>query len=104
MIESLHKFNVDGKNIRLISKLYWEQTAAVKTNNEITGYTKIKRGVRQGCVMSPSLFNLCTELVFRDISDMEGISIGGVNFNNLRCADDTVLCAENETGLQHVLD
>ena len=71
LIESLQKINQDGKNIRLISKLYWEQTAAIKINNDITGYTKIKRGVRQGCVMSPSLFNLCTELVFREISDMK---------------------------------
>ena len=54
--------------------------------------------------MSPSLFNLCTELVFREISDMKGVSIGGVNITNLRYADDTVLCAQNETDLQHVLD
>ena len=104
LIESLHKINLDSKNIRLISKLYWEQTAAIKINIDITGYTKIKRGVRQGCVMSPSLFNLCTELVFREISDMKGVSIGGVNINDLRYGDDTVLCAENEADLQHVLD
>ena len=54
--------------------------------------------------MSTSLFNLCTVLIFREISDMKGVSIGGVNINNLCCADDTVLCAENEADLQHVLD
>ena len=54
--------------------------------------------------MSLSLFNLCTELVFMEISDMKGVSNGGVNINNLRYADDSVLCAENEADLKHLLD
>ena len=54
--------------------------------------------------MSPSLFNLCTELIFREISEIKSVSIGGVNINNLHYADDTVLFAENEAHLQHVLD
>ena len=104
LMESLLKINVDGKNIRLISNLYWEQMAAIRINNENTEYTKIKRGVRQGCVLSPSLFNLCTEMIFREIEDMKGVTIGEVNINNLRYADDTVLLAESEKDLQDILE
>ena len=57
---------------------------------------KIKRGVRQGCVLSPSLFNLYTEHIFREIDELPGVKIGGRNINNLRYADDTVLLAETE--------
>ena len=56
---------------------------------------EIKKVSRQGCVLSPNLFNLYTERVFREIDDMKGVNVGGVNINNLRYADDTVLLAES---------
>ena len=65
---------------------------------------KIKRGVRQGCVLSPSLFNLYTEHIFRQIDELPGVKIGGRNINNLRYADDTVLLAETEEDLQKIVD
>ena len=55
------------------------------------------------CVLSPCLFNLYTEVIFRSIEHIEGISIGGHNINNLRYADDTVLLAENEEQLKEIL-
>ena len=65
---------------------------------------KIKRGVRQGCVLSSSLFNLYTEHIFRQIDELPGVKIGGRNINNLRYADDTVLLAETEEDLQKIVD
>ena len=64
----------------------------------------IKRGVRQGCVLSPALFNLYTEFIFRSADDLKGVNIGGININNLRYADDTVLLAESQEDLQKIVD
>ena len=64
----------------------------------MTSEFKIEKGVRQGCVLSPNLFNLYTEKIFREVGDMKG-----VNINNLRYADDTVLLAEGLMFLQALL-
>ena len=64
---------------------------------------EIKKGVRQGCVLSPSLFNLYTEFIFRETEDLPGVKIGGINLNNIRYADDTVLLTENEQDLQNLV-
>ena len=56
----------------------------------------IKQGVRQGCVASPHWFALYTEMITRDIEDMEGFRIGGKVVNNLIYADDTVILAERQ--------
>ena len=83
--------------------MYWEQTAVVRTEHGITEEFQIKKGVRQGCVLSPSLFNLYTEKIFREIEDMEGVNVRGHNINNLRYADDTSLLALEEQKLQNLL-
>ena len=64
----------------------------------------IKQGVRQGCVASPHLFALYTEMIMREIEDMEGFRIGGKVVNNLRYADDTVILAESEQQLQQLIN
>ena len=69
----------------------------------MTSELKIKKGVRQVCVLSPNLFNVYTEKIFREVEDMKGVNIGGVNINNLRYADDTVLLAEGLMFLQSLL-
>ena len=91
MIECLSEIGMDDKDLQIITKLYWEQPACVRTESGMTSEFKIKKGVRQGCVLSPHLFNLYTEKIFREAEDMKGINIGGVNINNLRYADDTSL-------------
>ncbi|RUS80916.1 hypothetical protein EGW08_011328 [Elysia chlorotica] len=54
------KVGIDGKTIQLIANLYWHQKAAIRIQGELSDYTPIKRGVRQGCVLSPYLFNIYT--------------------------------------------
>ena len=103
MIECLSEIGRDDKDLQIISKLYWEQSASVRTESRMTSEFKIRKGVRQGCVLSPNLFNLYTETIFREVEDMKGVDIGGVNINNLRYADDTVLLAEGSMFLQAVL-
>ena len=100
LIECLKKIGLDGKDINLIGSLYWNQKAAIRIEDQLSEYTKIQRGVRQGCVLSPYLFNIYTELIFRESQHLEGVRINGKNLNNLRYADDTVLLADNKENLQ----
>ena len=95
--------NIEENDIALIANLYWQQKTIVKINNDTSEPLKVEKGVRQGCVLSPALFNLYTDIIFRNIDQRPGIKIGGHTINNLRYADDTVLLAENETE-QQILD
>ena len=103
MIECLSEIGVDDKDLQIITKLFWEQTAVVRTDNGISKECKIKKGVRQGCVLSPSLFNLYTEKIFREVGDMKGVIIGGLNINKSRYADDTSLITSETADLQDLL-
>ena len=76
------------------------QEATVRTGHETTDWFQIGKGVRQGCILSPCLFNLYAEYIMRNVGLGEetqgGIKISGRNINNLRYADDTILMAEIE--------
>ena len=87
----------------MIINLYWEQKASVKVAQDMSIGVDIRRGMRQGCVLSPMLFNLYTETIFRHITNMKGVTVGGRNISNLCYADDTVLLAGNEADLQKLL-
>ena len=100
----LEHLDIDGKDLRVIRNLYWDQSAAVRIGGELSEYTLIKRGVRQGCVMSPDLFNIYSEMILRNLENYPGVKINGVNINNIRYADDTVLIADSEENLQRLLD
>ena len=104
LLKTLGDLDIDGKDIRLIRNLYWEQIAATRIDGEMSEFKHIQRGVRQGCVLSPDFFNLYSEMIFREIEDMKGINIGGRNVNNLRYADDTALIADSERNLQNILN
>ena len=104
LVETLRRFGVDGADIRIITKLYWEQRAVVKVDDDRSGWVNIERGVRQGCVLSPDLFSLYTQLVMNEITELDGIKIGGRNINNIRYADDMVLLADTEEKLQRLMD
>ena len=79
--------------------VYAGQEATVRTGHGKTDWFQIGKGVRQGCILSPSLFNLYAEYIRRNAGLEEaqaGIKIAGRNSNNLRYADDTTLMAESE--------
>ena len=82
MIECLPAIGIDDQDLQIISKPYWEQSACVRTESGMTSEFKIKKGVRRGCVLSPNLFNLYTEKIFREVEDMKRVNIGGVNINS----------------------
>ena len=104
IMDCLDRVDIDYRDKRIIQELYWKQSAAVRVENGLSAEFPIKRGVRQGCVLSPKLFNLYTEFIFREAEDLPGCLVGGKNFNNLPYADDTVLMAESESELQNIVD
>ena len=82
-----------------LRNLYAGQEATVRTGHGTTDWFQIGKGVRQGCILSPCLFNSYAEYIMRHAGLEEaqaGIKIAGRNINNLRYVDDTTLMAENE--------
>ena len=83
----------------LLRNLYAGQKATVRTGHGTTDWFQIGKGVRQGCILSPCLFNFYPEYIMRNTELEEtqaGIKIAWRNINNLRYADDTTLMAESE--------
>ena len=83
----------------LLRNLYAGQEATIRTGHGTTGWFQIGKGVRQGCILSPWLFNFYAEYIMRNAGLDEaqvGIKIAGRNINNLRYTDDTTLMAESE--------
>ena len=90
----------------LLRNLYAGQEAAVRTGHGTTDWFQIGKGVRQGCILSPCLFNLYAEYIMRNagLDDSQaGIKIAGININNLSYADDTTLKAENKEKVKSLL-
>ena len=86
----------------LLRNLYAGQEATVRTGHG-TDWFQIEKGVLQGCILSPCLFNLYAEYIMRNAGLEEaqaGIKIAGRNINNHRYADDTTLMAESEEELR----
>ena len=82
--------------------LYAGQIATVRTGHGTTDWFQIRKGVRQGCIFSPYLFNLYAEYIMRNAGLEEaqaGVKVAGRNISNLRYADDTTLMAESEKEL-----
>uniref|UniRef100_A0A023G885 Putative jockey ele1 orf2-h 1e-120-j 4 n=1 Tax=Amblyomma triste TaxID=251400 RepID=A0A023G885_AMBTT len=92
--------------ICLLWILYEGQEATVRTGHGLTDWFPIGKGVRQGCILSPCLFNLYAECIMRKAGLDEssaGVKIAGKRINNLRYADDTTLMAESEVELKRLL-
>ena len=90
----------------LLRNLYTGQEATVRTGHGTTDWFQIGKGVCQGCILSPCLFNFFAEHIMRNAGLEEaqaGIKIAGRNINNLRYADDTALMAESEEELKRLL-
>ena len=90
----------------MISNLYAGQEATVRTGHGTTDWFQIGKGVYQGCILSPCLFNFYAEYIMRNAGlekTQAGIKIAGRNRNNLRYADDTTLITESEEELKSLL-
>lgn len=105
MISTLLDMGFPKHIVALIQTLYSSQRAAVQVEGENTLWFSVKRGVRQGCIISPALFNIYSELIMRKAIDNYegGTSIGGRTISNLRYADDVALLAESEAELKTLL-
>ena len=90
----------------LLRNLYAGEEATVRNGHGTTDWSQIGKGVRQGCILLPCLFNLYAEYIMRNTGLEEaqaGIKIAGRNIHNLRYADDTTLMAESEEELKSLL-
>ena len=103
----LKEIGVPGYLICLLRNLYAGQEAAVRTGHGTTNWFQVGNGVRQGCILSPCLFNLYAEYIMCNsgLDEAQGqIKIARRNINNLRYADDTTLMAESEEELKRFFD
>ena len=90
----------------LLRNLYAGQEATVRTRHGTMDWFQIRKGVLQGCILSPCLFNFYAEYIMRNARLDEaqaGIKIAGRNINNLRYTDDTILMAESKEELKSLL-
>ena len=90
----------------LLRNLYAGQEATVRTGHGTTDWFQTGKGVHQGCILSPCLFNLYAEYIMRNAGldeSQAGIKIAGRNINNLRYADDITLMAESDEELKRPL-
>ena len=90
----------------LLRNLYAGQETTVRTGHGTTGWFQIGKGVRQGCILSPCLFNFYAEYIMKNTGLEEaqaGIKIAGRNINNLRYAEDTILMQESKEELKSLL-
>src|SRR5574337_488856 len=102
----LEEMGIPEYLICLLRNLYAGQEATVRTGHGTTDWFQIGKGIRQGCILSPCLFNLYAEYIMRNAGLDEaqaGIKIAGRNINHLRYADDTTLMAESEEELKSLL-
>lgn len=106
LIGILQEIGLDGRDIIILRNIYWNHEGCVRTESGNTDYINIQRGVRQGCLISPLLFNIYAEYIIRaSLQERpEGAKINGVVINNLRYADDTVVIGETQEQLQTLMN
>ena len=102
----LRELEIPGHLTRLLRNLYVGQEAAVRTGHGTMDWFQIGKGVGQGCILSPCLFNLCAEYIMwnaRLDESQAGIKIAGRNINSLRYEYDTTVMAESKEELKSLL-
>ena len=102
---TMHKYNINQNLIALIEELYNNATSSVCLDGDIGEWFRTTVGVRQGCLLSPTLFNIFLERIMADA--LEGhewtVNIGGRNVSNLRFADDIESLAGSEEELANLI-
>ena len=104
--KTLQEMEIPDHFICLLGNLYAGQEATIRTRHRTMNWFQIGKGVRQGCLLSPCLFNLYSEYIMRNAGLEEaqaGIKIAGRNTDNLRYADNTILKAESQEELKSLL-
>lgn len=105
LMKILRNIGLDWKDRRMIREIYKGQRVVVRLGDEETEEIKIGRGVRQGCCMSPTLFNLYAEVIMNEaLDDTRGIVIGGEQIKSIKYADDQAVMAQTEEELQIMLE
>ena len=79
LMELLENVEIDGKDLRLIRNLYYNQKAAIRIQGELGGWVDIQKGVRQGCILSPDFFNIYIEEALWKIRTCDGVDLEGMN-------------------------
>ena len=105
-MEILKEMGIPNHLTCLLRNIYAGKEATVRTGRGTTDWFPIGKGVRQGCILSPCLFNFYAEYIMRNAGLEEAqakIKIAGRNINNLRYADDSTLMAESEEELKSLL-
>ena len=102
----MKKYNISTNLIRVIKNLHDRTTSAVLFNSSIGDWFRATDGVRQGCLLSPTIFNICLKRIISDaLEGHEGtVSIGGRIITNLRFADDIDGLAEEEEELAKLVE
>ena len=103
----LRQIGIPEHLVYLLKSLYIDQVATVRTEHGSTEDFKIQKGVRQGCILSPTLYNIYAEGIMREcrLEEYEGgVRIGGRVINNLRYADDTTLIESSKEGLIKLIE
>ena len=104
--EILKEMQIPDHLTCFLRNLYAGQEATVRTGHGTTDWFQIRKGVQEGCILSPCLFTLYAEYIMRNAGLDEaqaGFNIAGRNINKLRYADDTILMAESEEELNSLL-
>jgi retron-type reverse transcriptase len=105
LMQILKETGTDWRERRLISNLYMVQSVKVRLNQGETRSVKIGKGVRQGCCLSPILFNLYNEYLTKEaLEGLGDFKIGEQIINTVKYADDLVLLAKEEKVLQDISD
>lgn len=103
LLAMLEEIGLDRQDIQLIKNLYWGQTANIRIGNITTDDINIQKGVRQGCILSPLLFNLYSDRIFKEALEELGncgIKVNGIPITTIRYADDTVILSDSIENLQ----
>ena len=103
---TMQKYNISANLVRTIEQLYDKATSAVKMNGNIGDWFRTTVGVRQGCLLSSTLFNIFLERIMSDtLEEHDGkVSIGGRNITNLRFADDIDAAAVEEQEIESLVE